>query len=154
MDTSRAAPPKPVKILNFAKFYVSTLCFFCECVLYCKGSSCRCRLAVWRQLPKLISAGPTPVTCSNPKGASCALFSFLRLWSFIVCADMSAAYPHVCMQGFRHAAAIFCSLWMTAAMRRRTICSAYILNICINIYPDFTASYLPIHYIYNFYTLI
>ena len=65
MDTSRAAPPKPVKILNFAKFYVSTLCFFCECVLYCKGSSCRCRLAVWRQLPKLISAGPTPVTCSK-----------------------------------------------------------------------------------------
>ncbi len=26
---------------------------------------CRCRLAVWRQLPKLISAGPTPVTCST-----------------------------------------------------------------------------------------
>ena len=28
---------------------------------------CRCRLAVWRQLPKLISAGPTPVTCSKKK---------------------------------------------------------------------------------------
>ena len=26
---------------------------------------CRCRLSVWRQLPKLISAGPTPVTCST-----------------------------------------------------------------------------------------
>ena len=28
---------------------------------------CRNRLAVWRQLPKLILAGSTPVSCSKPK---------------------------------------------------------------------------------------
>lgn len=28
---------------------------------------CRCRLAVWRQLPKLIPASSTLVTCSNNK---------------------------------------------------------------------------------------
>ena len=33
--------------------------------IYIADINCRCRLAVWRQLPKLISAGPTPVTCSK-----------------------------------------------------------------------------------------
>ena len=36
--------------------------------IYIADINCRCRLAVWRQLPKLISAGPTPVTCSNKNG--------------------------------------------------------------------------------------
>ena len=33
--------------------------------IYIADINCRCRLAVWRQLPKLISAGPTPITCSK-----------------------------------------------------------------------------------------
>ena len=39
---------------------------------------CRCRLAVWRQLPKLISAGPTPVTCSTWRRAFGAFLLIIR----------------------------------------------------------------------------
>ncbi len=37
----------------------------------------RNRLAVWRQLPKLIPAGSTPVSCSTNKRHACVPFVFL-----------------------------------------------------------------------------
>ena len=61
--------PPVIKNSNFAKLSALSLCFFRQSMLYCWGKLCRCRLAVWRQLPKLISAGPTPVTCSRQKSA-------------------------------------------------------------------------------------
>ena len=61
--------PPVIKNSNFAKLSALSLCFFRQSMLYCWGKFCRCRLAVWRQLPKLISAGPTPVTCSRQKSA-------------------------------------------------------------------------------------
>ena len=51
--------------------------------------TCRNRLAVWRQLPKLIPAGSTPVSCSTTKKAAllkCCFFVTINLYaSFTKC---------------------------------------------------------------------
>ncbi len=41
-----------------------------------KTLECRCRLAVWRQLPKLIPASSTLVTCSTKKAPFWGFFLF------------------------------------------------------------------------------
>ena len=47
----------------------------------------RCRLAVWRQLPKLIPAGSTPVTCSINRQVSTRGLSILLIYTkYLYCA--------------------------------------------------------------------
>ena len=43
------------------------------------NTTCRCRLAVWRQLPKLFPASSTLVTCSKKKDVPCGAFFLFAL---------------------------------------------------------------------------
>ena len=54
------------------------LFFFLKLCYIDSDNLSRCRLAVWRQLPKLISAGPTPVTCSKVKAPFGGAFLFRK----------------------------------------------------------------------------
>ena len=54
------------------------LFFFLKLCYIDSDNLSRCRLAVWRQLPKLISAGPTPVTCSKVKAPLGGAFLFRK----------------------------------------------------------------------------
>ena len=59
-ELRRGKIKKKIKKQAITLFFLRKLWY-----IYIADINCRCRLAVWRQLPKLISAGPTPVTCSK-----------------------------------------------------------------------------------------
>ena len=61
---------------------------FCEKIAYNNNSLlCRCRLAVWRQLPKLIPASSTLVTCSINRQVSTRGLSILLIYTkYLYCA--------------------------------------------------------------------
>ncbi len=52
---------------------------------------CRCRLAVWRQLPKLFPASSTPVTCSKNKEHPSWVLLFLEIKRILTRVEGGAA---------------------------------------------------------------